>query len=242
MTQDEAPPTDSWDDIAEWWSAEATDDPVYAADVHPLYRELTSDLSGVIADLGCGTGQAMGMTGPQTIGVDLSMDLLAHASSVGPTVRARLPSLACFVNDAFDHAASIYLLDLIQDDATFFSETARAVRKGGSLVVVMNHPVFLAPGSGPFADPDKEVFWRWGSYFDIGSSHEPAGHRKIEFFHRPLDVLLNNASAAGWSLDLMRERPLSPQILDAYPEFLGQDTIPRLLGLRWTNILMTDDR
>jgi len=208
---------------------------VYDADVHPLYRELTEGLTGTVADLGCGNGQAMGFTGPGTIGVDLSMELLREANQIGPTVRLRLPSLACFADNAFDHAASIYLLDLIEDDATFFTETARTVKPGGSLVVVMNHPVFLAPGSGPFADPDMEIFWRWGAYFRTGSSLEPAGHRTVAFYHRPLDALLNQAADAGWSLQRMHERPLSPQVLATYPEFVGQDTIPRLLGVRWVN-------
>ncbi len=177
----------------------------------------------------------MTATGARTVGVDLSQTLLVEASSIGPVARVRLPGLGCFRTDAFDHAGSIYLLDLIEDDERFFDETARVVKPGGSLAIVINHPVFTAPGSAPIGDVDGEVLWRWGAYNSKGSTSAPAGHRTIDFYHRPLGELLTAAARSGWSLTEMHERPLSRQAIEAMPGYEGQESIPRLLGALWRN-------
>jgi len=175
------------------------------------------------------------MTGEGTIGIDLSHDLLRTATTHGPCVRADLPDLRSFRDGAFDHAVSVYLVDLIPDEAAFFRQVGRVVDVGGSLVVVMNHPVYTAPGSAPIADSDGEVMWRWGHYRSHGASAEPAGEHSVVFYHRPLDVLVNAAADAGWILDRMIEQPLSREAIDAVPGYEGQDSVPRLLGIRWRN-------
>ena len=235
MKKREVSPSDDWDDLASWWSDEITDDAAYRSDVYPLYAQLTANMGGLVVDLGCGQGQAMPTTGTLTVGVDLSQSLLNEASSIGPVARMRLPNLACFRTDAFDHAGSIYLVDLIEDDKLFFAETARVVKPGGSLAIVINHPAFTAPGSAPIGDIDGEVLWRWGAYDSNGSSSAPAGHRTIDFCHRPLGELLTTAAGSGWSLAEMYERPLSREAIDEMPGYEGQERIPRLLGVRWLN-------
>jgi SAM-dependent methyltransferase len=225
--------SDNWDDIASWWTDEAAADPAYAIDVHPLLVELMPDAPGTMVDLGCGEGQGMRLVGGSVVGVDLSAELAEAAVSAGPVVVAELPGLEFFVPDSFDTAYSVYLLDLIADHAGFFVESARVVRQGGALVIVINHPAYTAPGSAPLLDEDGEVLWRWGDYFRTGSSLEPAGHREIRFHHRPLGQLLTDAAAAGWSLDVMIERALSADTIRALPGYVGQHHIPRLLGVRW---------
>ncbi len=226
---------ENWDDIAPWWIAEVDGDPAYGTDVHPLYRSLLPAESGMVLDLGCGEGQAMPFTQGWTVGVDLSHRLLTEALEHGPCVRAHLPDLSSFRDDVFDTAVSIYLLDLISDETRFFSEIARVVKPGGALAIVINHPVCTAPGSAPIGDTDGEVLWRWGSYHHRGSSFEIGGGRNLEFFHRPIDVLLNEATDAGWALERIDERPLSAATIERLPEYVGQEAVPRLLGVRWRN-------
>jgi hypothetical protein len=161
--------------------------------------------------------------------------LLVEAVAKGPCVRARLPDLACFKADVFDHACAIYLLELIEDEHGFFAETARTVRLDGTLSIVINHPVYTAPESAPISDLDGEVLWRWGHYRSRGASAEPAGDHSVVFFHRPLDILLTAAAEYGWMLDKLVEQPLSQAAIEAVPGYVGQDAIPRLLGARWIN-------
>ncbi len=237
MVENEAPlgqePIESWDAIAQWWRSDVEGDLVYDKVLFPLYRSLTDDLSGTILDLGCGDGQAMPMTGPGTVGADESIDLLAHARANGPVVRVRAPDLRAFSDVAFDAVVSIYLVDLVEEVDRLFAEVARIIRSGGVFVVVLNHPIYTAPGAAPISDNDGEVLWRWGQYHEVGHTVEPAGDAAVRFYHRPLGTLLGAAADAGLQLMRFEERGLGTEVVEAMPGYFGQEDIPRLLGVRW---------
>lgn len=222
-----------WDDLADWWTAEVEDDPAYEGDVNPILSELLVGTSGPAIDLGCGEGQGMRLVGGGVIGTDLSLPLLHRAIATAPVVQATLPDISWLKNASLERAFSVYLLDLIVDHRRFFAETVRVVTPGGHLVVVINHPVFTAPGSAPFIDEEGQTLWRWGTYFEPGSSTEPAGDGTVEFFHRPVADLLNAAADAGWELEMMIERGLSPETIARIPGYIGQEHVPRLAGFRW---------
>jgi len=226
----------NWDDLAEWWSQEVGNDPAFAGDVHPILLELLPFDVGVAMDLGCGEGQGMRLVGGGAFGCDLSHDLLVRAEAGGRVVRTRLPDLEWLREGSLDTAYSVYVLDLIEDHGRFFADVARVVKAGGSLVIVINHPVYTAPHSAPFADLEGEVLWRWGTYFSTGSSSEPAGDGEVEFFHRPMADLLTAAAGQGWMLEQMIERGLSARTIARIPGYEGQEGIPRLLGVRWSRV------
>ena len=50
--------------------------------------------------------------------------------------------------------------------------------------MVINHPIWTAPGSTPIEEPEGEILWRTGTYFGRGFSDEPAGKGKVRFYHR----------------------------------------------------------
>lgn len=225
--------SDNWDDIAPWWRDESARDPSYPNDVVPLLELLLEPMAERIIDLGCGDGGLMRMYGGSVVGVDLSFDLARVARSIAPVVVAELPDLGFLKTGSFDAAVSVYLLDLIEDHDGFFASVARVCRPSATLAIVINHPVFTAPGSAPLLDEDGEVLWRWGDYLSVGSSMEPAGHREIRYHHRPLGTLLTSAAEHGWRLEVMAERPLSEETVRALPGYSGQQSIPRLLGVKW---------
>jgi SAM-dependent methyltransferase len=224
---------DNWDDLADWWLREVRDDQAFASDVHPILFELLPEDLGVGMDLGCGEGQGMRLANGDVFGCDLSLELLRRAAAGGRVAQAKLPDMQWLGDAVLDTVYSVYLLDLIRDHDRFFAEIARTVKAGGCLVIVINHPVFTAPGSAPFVDEDGEILWRWGRYFLEGSSSEPAGEGQVEFFHRPMADLLNSAAGRGWSLDRVIERGLSAETIDRIPSYHGQEQVPRLLGVRW---------
>jgi len=227
----------SWEDLAEWWTNEVRSDPTYALDVNPILLELTLGSRGTSMDLGCGEGQGMRLIGVEAFGCDLSRALLHRSSANGRVVRSRLPDLRWLKAQSLHTAFSVYLVDLIEDYQGFFSETARVVKPDGVLAVVINHPAYTAVGAGPMLDIDDEILWRWGSYFTEGSSTEPAGEDVVEFFHRPMDALLTAAADSGWMLERMMERGLSEEAVARMPSYKGQESIPRLLGVRWRRAL-----
>jgi len=227
---------DNWDDIAVWWRREATTDPVYREDVEPMLERLVPSDAGLVIELGCGEGQWLrwfSRSGRKAFGCDRSLLLLADAVDAAPVVCARLPGLPWLRDGSVAAALSVFVLDLVEDAATFFSEAARVVRSGGSLIVVINHPGFTSPGSGPVVDLDGEVLWRWGSYLTNGSSKHPAGSGHVVFYHRSVASLLSMAAASGWALDSLEETALGPSAIEREPAYAGQEGIPRFLGARW---------
>ncbi|MFB3049430.1 MAG: class I SAM-dependent methyltransferase [Acidimicrobiia bacterium] len=227
---------DNWDELAPWWRREAATDLVYREDIEPMLERLTPEDPGTVVELGCGEGQWLrwlSTKGVQPFGCDGSLQLLTDAASAAPVVCAQLPALSWLQNGSVDNALSVFVLDLIADAGEFFTETIRVVRAGGSLIVIINHPGFTAPGSGPLLDVDGEVLWRWGSYLEDGSSVQPAGDRTVVFHHRSIAKLLTVAAAAGWALQVVEERPLGAAAIERDPGYVGQEGIPRFFGARW---------
>jgi SAM-dependent methyltransferase len=226
---------DNWDDIFGWWVGEVAGDPVYREDVGPMLDRLVEGATEPILDLGCGEGQWLRRFGTEAcvFGTDGSQQLLTQAFKTAPVVRGVLPDLGWAQSDALGGAVSLFVLDLIEDHQKFFVETARVVAPGGSLVVIINHPAFTAPGSGPFMDPDFDVFWRWGNYLGVGSSDVPAGPGSVVMYHRSIAELLATAARSGWMLEEMIEAPLGSAAIEREPSYAGQEGIPRFLGVRW---------
>jgi len=229
----------SWgDELAAWWLQEIASDPAYGDEVMPLALDILQPESGRrYLDLGCGEGRlmrAIGGAGAAVFGCDISGRLARLASRLGPSVVCRLPDLGWVKAGSFDGAYAVLVLEHIGDAAAFFDGVGSVVRGGGVLALVVNHPAFTAPGSGPVVDSmDGEVTWRWGEYLEHGSTEEPAGKNQVVFYHRPLDWLLNTAADAGWGLNRLVERGIAPERADRDPLLDRQRHVPRLLGVRW---------
>jgi SAM-dependent methyltransferase len=217
---------------SDWWLSELERDPSYSRVVTPLLVEILEAQPGrTYLDLGCGEGQTMRVlaeAGISVIGCDLDETLLPMARQTAAVVRCELPELSWLRDDAVDGAYASLVFEHLDDAAAMFREAHRVIGSGGVVAVVVNHPVFAAPASGPIVDPDDgEVFWRWGRYLSGGRIIEPVGDSDITFFHRPLGILLNMAADAGWILERIIERGIEQ------PGLFSQEEVPRLLGARW---------
>ena len=228
----------SWDRIDSWWLEELAADPAYDEEIEPLLMSLLKPEPDLLyLDLGCGEGRLMRSVtalGSRVVGCDLSQLLLSKARQFGPVVRCALPSLKWAKPASFDGAYVGLVLEHLRDEKAFFMSAANVVRSKGVLAIVINHPVWTAPNSSPIEDAGGEILWRPGTYFGRGFSREPAGTDKVTFYHRTMADLVNSASAAGWDLQRMEERGLSPEQVKRVPDLEGQEHIPRILGLRWT--------
>ena len=228
---------DDWDGMAGWWIAEA-DDPAYREEVDPLFLEVFRPHSGqLLLDLGCGDGRIgkrVAARGVSVVGVDINLELARLASDHHPVFLGRLPNLACVRDQAVDGAYAVLALEHLEDSVCFFAETARVTRAGGSLTIVINHPLYTAPRSGPVIDPtDGELFWRFGDYLSTGRTRDPAGERSVEFIHRPIGALLTQAAAAGWSLEEVLEQGVGSRAASRDPILAQHGDIPHLMALRW---------
>jgi SAM-dependent methyltransferase len=228
-----------WDDaLADWWVAEVATDPVYADEVIPLALAALDPVPGCrYLELGCGEGEvmrALAARGARVLGCDLSERLARRARAAGPVAVCRLPDLGWVQPGSLDGALAVLVLEHLPETGELLAAAARAVRPGGVLALVANHPAYTAPGSGPIVDPeDGEVLWRWGPYMEEGSSEEPAGDRAVIFHHRPLGLLLSAAAGAGWCLERLVEHGVGERRAAADPLLAAQSQIPRLLAVRW---------
>ena len=225
--------SDDWDDIADWWVATTADGPADSDEMLSVLRDLLGSTEGRTLDLGCGDGQALPLLGDEVIGVDLSRRLLLRALDRAPVVRCRLPDLSWVREGSIDRAVAVGVLELLPDASEFFEQVHAAVRSGGTLAVVMNHPVATAAGSEPLVDEAGEVIWRWGRYLERGTLVEPAGHRTVELHHRPMGELLTTAAAAGWRLEHLIETEATTYTVATPTPFGGTQQLPSILGVRW---------
>jgi len=150
-------------------------------------------------------------------------------------VQCRLPSLGWLRDGSIVAAVSVLVLELFEDVAPVFAEVRRVVATGGRFGVVVNHPAYTADGSGPVVDlTDGEVLWRWGPYFESGSSQQAAGEAAITFHHRTMAELLTTAADNGWRLERLIERRMSASSLAKLPWLKGHEHFPLMLGALWS--------
>jgi SAM-dependent methyltransferase len=193
-------------------------------------------VEGPVLDLGCGEGQIMRALAPRhVIGCDISLPLLEAAGAGGPVVQCRLPSLGWLRNESITAAVSVLVIELFADVEPIFEEVRRVMQGGGKFGIVVNHPAYTAEGSGPVVDlSDGEVLWRWGPYFDPGSSQEAAGDGAVTFHHRTLAELLTVAATRGWRLERLVEHRLTQSALAKLPWLKGHEHFPLFLGALWS--------
>ncbi len=229
----------TWDDaLAGWWLDEVAGDPAYSDEIIPLTMELLDAGPGMtVLDLGCGEGQVMRAvagTGAVPVGCDLLPELAERARGAGAVVVGRLPDLGWLRPGSVDAAVAVLVLEHLDAVEPLFAAASVAVRPGGVLIAVLNHPAFTSPGSGPFIDPDDgEPLWRWGPYLEPGFSREPAGEATVVFHHRPMGELLTAAAGAGWALERLVELGVGAGGASDDPLLARQRHIPRILGVRW---------
>ena len=225
----------SWASLGDWWLEELNSDPAYEEEISPQLLGLLRPVTGhCYLDVGCGDGRLMARVeaaGGRVVGCDLNLDLLRKVKS--PVVQTILPDLAWVRAGSFDGAYLGLVMEHLEDEVSLFQAIARAVRSGGVLALVINHPIWTAPDSSPIEQSDGEVLWRPGRYFGRGHSDEPAGRQKVRFYHRTLASLLTGAATNGWDLQEVEESGISPAAVARVPDYAGQEQIPRLLGLRW---------
>lgn len=228
---------DDWNELTEWW-LEESGDPAYQEEVVPLFLEVLPRVDGqVLLDLGCGDGRIQNLVvsrGARVVGVDANLELARIASRRHPVFLNHLPGMACVRDAAVDGAYVVLALEHFEDSPRFFREAARVIRPGGSLTVVINHPVYTAPDSGPVLDTtDGELFWRFGDYLTAGRTCDLAAERTVEFIHRPIWMLFTEAAAAGWSLEEVREQGAGSLAAARDPILAKHRDIPHLMAIRW---------
>ncbi|HTW06822.1 MAG TPA: methyltransferase domain-containing protein, partial [Acidimicrobiales bacterium] len=148
-------------------------------------------------------------------------------------VRATAATLP-FASGSFDAAFACLVFEHIEGTAPALAEVGRVLRSGGTFLLLLNHPLLQAPGSGWVDDHILgEQYWRIGPYLaEHYSVEEVEKNVWIPFVHRPLSVYVNAMAGAGLFITAMVEPAPPAGFLSRAEEYGQAAAFPRLLALR----------
>jgi len=186
--------------------------PAITAEEPVVHRMLAGLPVGRALDAACGTGRHAGhlaALGFETVGVDAAPGMLEVAREAFPEVDFREGRLEALpVDDAScDVVTSALAVCHAADLEAVFTEFARVLRPGGTLVVSDPHPSTVSLGGvAGFRDPDADPTQGFTMPF-------------VPNLHHPLHTYVNAAVAAGLEIVECREPTFPESGLEANPAY-----------------------
>ncbi|MFM7604594.1 MAG: class I SAM-dependent methyltransferase [Prosthecobacter sp.] len=242
----------SWEKSADWYDRIIGErgSELYQTVVIPGALKLLNVKHGDrVLDLGCGQGvfcRAMAQKGADVTGVDASPTLIqkAKAYPVRPPIRY-LARDAAHIGDLglFDSLSAILCVQNMEklDDVT--AAASRALKPGGRMLWVMNHPAFRIPrqSSWGFEDERKLQYRRLDAYsseLSIPIVMHPGKHdsESTVSFHRSLENLTKFGFAHGLVINGIEEwhsHKASQPGPRARAENRARKEFPLFLALLW---------
>jgi ubiquinone/menaquinone biosynthesis C-methylase UbiE len=215
-----APAKTSWGVSAEWYDGAVEADGSYQKDLilPALTRLLAIKGDERVADIACGQGffaRSFAGLGASVEGVDISPELVAIAKErggemakfrVAPAHETGLP------DGDFDHATVVLALQNIRELAETLAESARVLKRGGALHIVLNHPCFRVPkkSSWGYDEAADTQFRRVDAYLSdaaVRMEMHPGAAPEVATasFHRPLQAYFKALEKAGFAVTRLEE-------------------------------------
>lgn len=176
----------------------------------PAMLRLAGDVSGRrILDAGCGAGPTLAelrAAGATIAGFDRSAAMIALARErLGPDTDLRVADLADplpYADAEFDDVVASLVLHYLEDWSKPLAELRRVLEPGGRLLISVNHPVIF-----PVVYPDSDYF----AVTKYTEDYDFSGHKVwLTFFHRPLHVMTDSFTSAGFRISAISEPPPAP--------------------------------
>ncbi|MFA5138881.1 MAG: class I SAM-dependent methyltransferase [Elusimicrobiota bacterium] len=236
----------SWDKVARWYDRSLT----RGSDLHrdvvtPGALRLLGPKKGErILDVGCGQGffcNELSRRGAEATGVDASKRLIQTAAQrwKGPRF---LVGDAGKLEGSYDALVCILALQNMEPLADLVRSMSRALKSGGRLVWVLNHPCFRIPRQSGWGFDDKRKLQfrrvdRYMSPMKIPIQMHPGAAPSVHTwtFHHPLSGYFGALAACGLAVDALEEW-VSERSSQAGPRAGAEDSarseIPMFLALR----------
>lgn len=203
----------SWEKSADWYDRIIGErgSELYQAVVIPgALRMLDVRKGERVLDLGCGQGvfcRALAQKGAEVTGVDASPTLIQKARTypVKPPVRY-LARDAAHIADLgeFDAMSAILCVQNMEKLADVTAAASRALKPGGRMLWVVNHPAFRIPRQSAWGFEDgRKIQYRrvdaYSSELSIPIVMHPGKHdsESTVSFHRSLEGLTSAGFASG---------------------------------------------
>lgn len=202
-----------------------------------------------VLDIACGEGSVsrmIGRAGANVLAVDESPELISLAKkSGGSGVEyrvARAHDLGRVVRSGtFDAAVIVLALENIERYREALSTCAKALRKSGRLVLVLNHPSFRVPkrSSWQHDSTRRIMFRRVDGYLSesvekIEMEPEKTSGLFVLAYHRPLQAYAKALERAGFLIERMEEwtSPRKSEGKRAEEENRARREFPLFLAIR----------
>jgi ubiquinone/menaquinone biosynthesis C-methylase UbiE len=240
--------TESWDRIADDWTAHADTNDYRLHFLMPVTFRFLGDVCGKrILDVGCGEGgyaRELARRGATVMGVDGSPRVIEIARertrSEGLKVEfqcANASAMPAIATSSFDLALAAMSLMDVEDYPAAVNEIARVLLPGGELLMSITHPCFTAPVSEWERDESRRpLLFKVDRYFDRTAWEEliaPRFRAPVVRRHRPLEDYMGAPLEAGFVLRDFREPVPDAEQMKMSPRFAKIARIPYFLFMRW---------
>jgi len=214
------PEDTSWDKVAGWYDQHVTGSSDFHTDViiPGALRLMDPQRGQKILDLGCGQGVFSGIlseAGVSVTGIDSSKKLIDIAKKRSPRAEFLIgdaTKLTGMPSGHYDQVVSILSLTNMDPLEDVIRQSARVLKQGGRLLIVINHPCFRIPrqsGWG-FDEKRKLQYRRVDSYMTPMripiKMHPGAAPDVITWtFHRPISLYVQRLYENGLKVERLEE-------------------------------------
>lgn len=203
--------------------------------IDPLIFRYIGKYSGLkILEVGCGNGYLLRVLATQArmvVGLDSSKELLTIAKKNTCQMKnisldhGDVTKMFPYPDKTFDIVVASMVLQYAPKLKTFAQESARVLKVGGRLIVVVDPPGrALFVRAQELAGKKSEKLLSPVSYFTAGKRLKKSlwGKATLEYYHRPTEEYINH---------------FTPYFhLDTMNELTEDGEIPRIFGLKWSRI------
>lgn len=221
MSREKKLPT-SWGVVAQWYNKLLGKEDTFQSSVilPNLMRLLPVQKGEKVLDMACGQGffsYALAACGAEVTGTDISPELVALAKkNAPPNIAAQFAvapadKQAPITSGTMDRVLCVLAIQNIENVAGAFAEAHRALRPGGTLHLVLNHPSFRVPKGSSWEWDDRNRQYRridkYLSEAQVKIKMKPGDDPSIVTvsFHHPLQFFVKTLHAAGFDVVDMEE-------------------------------------
>lgn len=177
-------------------------------------------------DLGCGFGwhckYAADNGAEYTLGIDISEKMIEGARARNHSAAVEYLTLPIedydYPAEAFDIVVSSLAFHYIESFADIVSKIHRTLRRGGSFVFSVEHPIFTAYGTQDwlYGSDGERLLWPVDSYFTEGVREAVFLGEKVTKYHKTLTTYINELLLGGFEIKEIVEPQPNEEAISKY--------------------------
>ena len=194
-----------------------------------------------VLDLGCGYGwhcaYAAGQGASEILGIDVSERMIAEANKRSPDARIcyRVSDLEQYEypEETWDCVVSNLALHYIEDLDRIYRNVHRTLKKGGTFLFNIEHPVYTAREGQDwiFDEKGSPLYWPVDDYFYPGKRHTRFLGCDVEKYHHTLTEIMNGLIRTGFRIEGVEEARPSEEMM-GIPGMKDEMRRPMMLMIR----------